>query len=148
MKALLQRVREARVEIEGRTVGRIGHGLLVFLCAEPEDGGAEVARMAGKIAKLRIFEDEAGKMNRSILDVGGEVLVVSQFTLAADVRKGNRPSFIRAAPPALGESLYERFCEAMRSHGLEVQTGRFGAFMLVHLINEGPVTIWLDTALF
>lgn len=146
MKALLQRVLEARVEVAGGTVGAIGPGLLVFLCAEPGDDGGTVARVAAKIARLRIFEDEAGKMNLSVLDTGGEVLVVSQFTLAADIRRGNRPGFSGAAPPDLGERLYLAFCEELRKSGLRVATGRFGARMRVHLVNDGPVTIWVDSA--
>lgn len=145
MKALVQRVSEARVEIEGAVVGAIGRGLLVLVCAEPNDAPAEVDRLARKLANLRIFEDDAGKMNRSLLEIGGGALVVSQFTLAADVRKGNRPSFIGAAPPELGEALYERFCAALAAQGVPVATGSFGACMAVHLINDGPVTIWLDT---
>jgi D-tyrosyl-tRNA(Tyr) deacylase len=141
MMALLQRVSEARVVIAGATVGAIGPGLLVLLCAEPDDTEAVGEKMLAKILKLRIFMDEAGKMNRSVQDVGGGLLVVSQFTLAADTRSGNRPGFTQAAPPALAEHLYERFVESARAQHPQVQTGRFGADMQVHLVNDGPVTI-------
>jgi len=144
MKALLQRVREARVDIGGATVGAIGPGLLVLLCAEPGDTPALAERMLAKILKLRIFADEAGKMNRSVQDVGGGLLVVSQFTLAADTRGGNRPSFTGAAPPALGESLYDHFVASARAAHPRVATGRFGADMQVHLVNDGPVTIPIE----
>ena len=147
MKALVQRVSEASVEVGGRISGAIGRGLLVFVCAEPADGTREVEKLARKVARLRIFEDEAGKMNRSVLEVSGAALVVSQFTLAADLRRGNRPSFIGAAPPELGEALYERFVARLREEGVPVETGVFGAKMAVRLVNDGPVTIWLDTAL-
>ena len=146
MKALVQRVEAAAVEAGGRIAGRIGRGLLVFLCAEPGDGASEVAKLARKIARLRIFEDAQGKMNLALAEVGGAVLVVSQFTLAADIRRGNRPSFAGAAPPELGERLYREFCDALRTEGLPVETGVFGARMKVRLINDGPVTIWMDSA--
>jgi D-tyrosyl-tRNA(Tyr) deacylase len=141
MMALLQRVSEARVVIAGDTVGAIGPGLLVLLCAEPDDTEALGEKMLAKILKLRIFMDEAGKMNRSVQDVGGGLLVVSQFTLAADTRSGNRPGFTQAAPPALAEHLYDRFVESARAQHPQVATGRFGADMQVHLVNDGPVTI-------
>ena len=141
MIALLQRVSEARVEIAGEVVGQIGAGLLVLLCAEPDDTEAVGEKLLAKILKLRIFGDEAGKMNRSLQDIGGGLLVVSQFTLAADTKGGNRPGFTGAAPPALGEALYEAFVKAARSQHALVQTGRFGADMQVHLVNDGPVTI-------
>ncbi|MFN4103618.1 MAG: D-aminoacyl-tRNA deacylase [Tepidimonas sp.] len=144
MKALLQRVRQAHVEVGGETVGAIGPGLLVLLCAEPGDTPAVAERLLGKILKLRIFADAAGKMNRSLQDVGGGLLVVSQFTLAADTRGGNRPSFAGAASPAEGERLYEHFVAAARAGHPQVATGRFGADMQVHLINDGPVTIPLE----
>lgn len=144
MKALLQRVRQARVEVGGETVGAIGPGLLVLLCAERGDTPAVAERLLAKILKLRIFADAAGKMNRSLQDVGGGLLVVSQFTLAADTRGGNRPSFAGAAPPAEGERLYEHFVAAARACHPQVATGRFGADMQVHLINDGPVTIPLE----
>ena len=146
MKALIQRVREARVLVDGETVGEIGRGLLVLVCAVPEDDEGVAVRLATKIAKLRIFEDAAGKMNLSLRDVGGAALVVSQFTLAADTCKGNRPSFIGAAAPEMARALYESFAEALAEQGVPVERGRFGAAMQVHLINDGPVTIWLDSA--
>jgi D-aminoacyl-tRNA deacylase len=146
VKALLQRVSEASVEVDGRVVGAIGKGLLALLGVEAGDGAAEADRLARKVAALRIFEDGAGKMNRSVLEVGGSLLVVSQFTLLADLGKGNRPSFIAAALPAVAEPLYEHFCAHLRAQGLPVATGRFGARMAVRLVNDGPVTIWLDGA--
>ncbi len=146
MKALLQRVSEASVEIDGRVVGAIGKGLLVLLGVEAADGAAQADRLARKVAALRIFEDQAGKMNLSVREVGGSLLVVSQFTLLADLRKGNRPSFIAAALPAVAAPVYEHFCANLRAQGLVVATGRFGARMAVRLINDGPVTIWLDGA--
>jgi D-aminoacyl-tRNA deacylase len=145
VKALLQRVSEARVEVDGEVIGAIGRGLLILLCAEPEDSEADAAALARKIAKLRIFADEAGKMNLSLLDVGGGALAVSQFTLAADLSRGNRPGFSGAAPPELGEARYRQFCDQLAEHGVTVETGRFGAHMAVHLVNDGPVTIWIDT---
>lgn len=141
MIALLQRVSEARVDIAGETVGQIGAGLLVLVCAEPEDTEAVGQKLLAKILKLRIFSDEAGKMNRSVQDVGGGLLIVSQFTLAADTRGGNRPGFTGAALPALGEALYDRFVALARQQHPSVATGRFGADMQVHLVNDGPVTI-------
>jgi D-aminoacyl-tRNA deacylase len=141
MIALLQRVSEARVVIAGETVGEIGHGLLVLVCAEPDDTEAIGEKLLAKILKLRIFSDEQGKMNRIVQDVAGGMLIVSQFTLAADTQSGNRPGFSKAAPPALGEALYDRFVETARRQHPVVQTGRFGADMQVHLINDGPVTI-------
>jgi D-tyrosyl-tRNA(Tyr) deacylase len=139
--ALLQRVAAARVEIAGEVVGAIGRGLLVFVCAEPGDGAPQVQRLADKLLALRIFADEAGRMNRSVRDVGGGVLVVSQFTLAADTRSGNRPGFSAAAPPELGRAIYEELLVALRARHAPVQSGRFGADMQVHLVNDGPVTI-------
>jgi D-aminoacyl-tRNA deacylase len=139
--ALLQRVSQARVDIEGQTVGAIGAGLLVLVCAEPDDTEAVGEKLLAKILKLRIFSDEAGKMNRSVQDAGGGLLIVSQFTLAADTRSGNRPGFTGAAPPALGEALYDRFVAAARAQHPVVETGHFGADMQVHLVNDGPVTI-------
>jgi D-aminoacyl-tRNA deacylase len=141
MIALLQRVSQARVEIAGETVGQIGAGLLVLVCAEPADSETVAQKLLAKILKLRIFADEAGKMNRSVQDVGGGLLVVSQFTLAADTTGGNRPGFTGAAPPALGQALYDRFVELARAQHPLVATGRFGADMQVHLVNDGPVTI-------
>lgn len=145
MKALLQRVSEARVEVDGEVIGAISRGLVILFCAEPEDTEADAAALARKIAKLRIFADEAGKMNLSLLDVGGGALAVSQFTLAADLSRGNRPGFSGAAPPELGEARYRQFCAQLAEHGVTVETGRFGAHMAVHLVNDGPVTIWVDT---
>ena len=144
MKALLQRVAEARVDIAGRTVGAIGPGLLVLLCAERGDGEAQADRMLAKILKLRIFSDDAGKMNRSVQDTAGGLLVVSQFTLAADASGGNRPSFTQAAPPDEGRRLYEYFVARARIAHPEVATGEFGADMQVSLVNDGPVTIPLQ----
>ena len=141
MKALLQRVREARVVVDGSTVGEIGAGLLVLVCAEPEDSEATGERLLAKILKLRIFSDDAGKMNRSVQDVGGGLLIVSQFTLAADTAGGNRPSFTNAAPPELGRHLYEHFVAQARAAHPEVATGEFAADMQVQLVNDGPVTI-------
>lgn len=141
MIALLQRVSQARVDIAGETVGQIGAGLLVLVCAEQADTEAVGQKLLAKILKLRIFSDEAGKMNRSVQDVGGGLLIVSQFTLAADTSGGNRPGFTNAAPPALGEALYDRFVALARQQHPLVQTGRFGADMQVHLTNDGPVTI-------
>ena len=141
MKALIQRVSQAEVRIAGQVTGRIGAGLLVFICAEPQDTPATGERLLAKILKLRIFADGQGKMNRSVQDAAGGLLIVSQFTLAADTRQGNRPSFIGAAPPAQGEALYDAFVtEARRLHP-DVATGRFGANMQVALVNDGPVTI-------
>ena len=141
MIALIQRVTEARVEIAGEVEGRIGAGLLVLLCAEPDDTEAVGEKMLAKILKLRVFGDAAGKMNLSLQDIGGGLLIVSQFTLAADTKSGNRPGFTGAAPPALGEALYDAFVRSARVAHPVVQTGRFGADMRVHLVNEGPVTI-------
>jgi D-aminoacyl-tRNA deacylase len=145
VRAVVQRVREARVTVEGASVGEIGSGLCVLLGISRADGEAEVERLAGKVARLRIFENEEGRFDRSLLDVGGAALVVSQFTLIGDTRKGNRPSFTEAAPPEQAEGLYEVFCDGLRSEGVEVATGSFGARMVVELANEGPVTIVLDS---
>ena len=141
MIALVQRVAQAHVAVGGRTVGAIGQGLLVLVCAEPGDTEAVADKLVHKLLKLRVFADEAGKMNRSLVDVKGGLLVVSQFTLAADTSGGNRPSFTGAAPPALGRHLYERVVATARSAHAEVACGEFGADMQVHLINDGPVTI-------
>ncbi|HEY0823020.1 MAG TPA: D-aminoacyl-tRNA deacylase [Ramlibacter sp.] len=141
MLAVVQRVREAKVVVDGRTVGAIGQGLLVLLCAERGDGEAQADRMLAKLLKLRIFSDDAGKMNRSVQDVGGGLLVVSQFTLAADTSGGNRPSFTNAAAPEEGRRLYAYFVEKARAAHPVVQTGEFAADMQVHLVNDGPVTI-------
>jgi len=145
MKAVVQRVSDAGVAIGGREVGAIGRGLLVLLGVETGDDGATADLLARKIAALRIFEDDAGKMNRSVLEVGGGLLVVSQFTLLADTRKGNRPSFTAAAPPDEAAPAVARFAEALRALGVKVETGVFGARMEVELVNDGPVTIVLDS---
>ena len=141
MISVIQRVREARVVVEGRTVGEIGPGLLVLLCAERGDTDAVAGRLLAKLLKLRIFSDDAGKMNRSVQDTGGGLLVVSQFTLAADTSGGNRPSFTNAAPPDEGRRLYESFVAQARAAHPVVATGAFAADMQVHLVNDGPVTI-------
>jgi D-aminoacyl-tRNA deacylase len=140
----VQRVAWARVVVGGETVDAIGAGLAVLLGVAADDTAAEAERLAGKVARLRIFEDDAGKFDRSLLDTGGEALVVSQFTLIADTAKGNRPSFARAARPEQAEPIYERFCEVLRELGPGVATGVFGARMQVELVNDGPVTIVLD----
>jgi D-tyrosyl-tRNA(Tyr) deacylase len=139
--ALLQRVSQARVEIAGETVGAIGGGLLMLVCAEPEDTPAVASKLVDKVLKLRIFADDQGRMNRSVQDTAGGLLIVSQFTLAADTRGGNRPSFTAAAPPAQGEALYETVLRLARERHPQVACGRFGADMQVHLVNDGPVTI-------
>lgn len=141
MIALIQRVSEARVEIDGRVAGAIDRGLLVLVCAEPADTEAVADRLVHKLLKLRVFSDEAGKMNRSVVDVQGGLLVVSQFTLAADTSGGNRPSFTGAAPPVLGRQLYDRVLATARALHPQVACGEFGADMRVHLVNDGPVTI-------
>lgn len=144
MRALVQRVSEASVTVEGQVVGSCGRGFLVLLGVGPDDDEATAERLWDKISQLRIMDDENGKMNRSLLDVGGSALVISQFTLYADCRRGRRPSFTDAAPPKLGQHLYEHFCNLAER---EVPCGRgiFGAEMQVSLVNDGPVTIWLDT---
>ena len=144
MKALLQRVAEARVVIAGETAGQIGPGLLVLVCAERGDAEAQADKLLAKILKLRIFSDEAGKMNLSVQDVKGGLLVVSQFTLAADASGGNRPSFTGAAAPEDGRRLYDHFVAQARAAHPQVETGRFAADMQVHLVNDGPVTIPLQ----
>ncbi len=141
MLALVQRVAQARVVVDDRVVGEIGAGLLVFVCAEPADTDAHAQRLVDKLLKLRIFGDGAGRMNRSVCDVGGALMVVSQFTLAADTSGGNRPSFTGAAPPEPGRRLYERVLELARAAHPRVAAGEFGAAMQVHLVNDGPVTI-------
>ena len=139
--ALAQRVRQAHVEVAGQTVGAIGPGLLVLLCAEPGDTPAVASRMVDKLLKLRIFSDQAGKMNRSLQDVAGGLLLISQFTLAADVSGGNRPSFTGAAPPALGKALFDEALRLAHERHPLVASGVFGADMQVHLVNDGPVTV-------
>ena len=143
MRALLQRVTFARVTVQEETVGEIGPGLLVLLGVAHGDREQDAATLAAKIAKLRIFNDDAGKLNLSVREAGNAALVVSQFTLYADTSRGNRPSFTGAAPPARAEALYRYFAEQLRVQGLSVQTGRFGADMQVSLLNDGPVTVWL-----
>lgn len=144
MRALVQRVKHAQVAVAGQMIGQTGPGLLVLICAMQGDTPEQAEALAAKIAKLRIFKDETGKMNRALLDTGGGALVVSQFTLAADTRSGNRPSFSSAAPPDQGEALYRHFATALAALGPAVETGEFGADMEVSLINDGPVTIWLE----
>ncbi|WGH79101.1 D-aminoacyl-tRNA deacylase [Jannaschia ovalis] len=144
MRAVLQRVSEARVEIDGAVVGRCGPGMMILVCAMAGDTEANAEALAARIAKLRVFRDAEGRMNRSVLEAGGAALVVSQFTLAADTSRGNRPGFSAAAPPEEGERLYAHFCAALRDAGLAVETGRFGADMAVHLVNDGPVTIQME----
>lgn len=146
MRALVQRVGEATVEVDGEVIGQTGPGLLVLVCAMQGDGNGTAEKLAARVAKLRIFRDDQGRMNRSLLDIGGGALVVSQFTLAADTRTGNRPGFSAAAAPEDGKRLYEHFTHALRDYGLPVETGQFGADMKLRLLNDGPVTIWLDTA--
>ncbi len=146
MRACIQRVSEAHVTVDGAETGRIGRGLVVLLGVGHDDGAAEASWLAEKIVGLRVFEDDAGKMNRSLAEVGGGMLVVSQFTLYGDCRRGRRPSFTDAAPPELAEELYEAFVEVVRRAGIEIATGRFREHMMVSLLNDGPVTLWIDTA--
>ena len=145
MRAVCQRVSSARVTVDGAITGEIGLGLVVLLGVAQGDDAPVAERLASKVARLRIFGDDRGKFDRSVVDVGGSALVVSQFTLIADTRKGNRPSFAAAAPPDVAEPLYERFCAALRKGGITVATGVFGAMMAVELVNDGPVTIVLET---
>lgn len=144
MRAVVQRVSRASVRVDGETVGACGRGLLVLIGARHDDTSESATRLAAKIARLRIFPDENGRFDRSLLDTGGEALVVSQFTLLADTRKGTRPSFTDAAPSEAAEPLVDRFIEALRGEGLTVETGRFGARMEVELVNDGPVTIVVE----
>ena len=144
MRVVLQRVSRAEVRVEGRSVGRIGRGFLILAGLTHTDGEEQLAWMADKVAGLRLFGDAEGKMNLALADVGGAVLVVSQFTLYGDAAKGRRPSFIDAARPEAAEPLYERFVALLRERGLEVATGEFGAMMDVELVNDGPVTLWLE----
>ena len=145
MRAVLQHVTEASVTVDGNVVGNIDAGLLVLLGVEPDDGDEQIRWMGDKCSELRIFEDDAGKMNRSLIDIGGAMLVVSQFTLLGDCRKGRRPSFVGAAPPEHAEKLYDQFVAHVRSRGIEVATGIFRAHMDVALVNDGPVTMLLNT---
>lgn len=144
MRAVVQRVTRASVAVDGTVIGQCGPGLLVLICAMAGDGADAPDKMAARVAKLRIFRDESGRMNRSVRDTGGSALVVSQFTLAADTRSGNRPGFSAAAPPDEGKAAYEAFARALADQGVPVETGRFGADMAVSLTNDGPVTIWLE----
>jgi D-tyrosyl-tRNA(Tyr) deacylase len=144
VRALIQRVTDASVRVEGDVIGQIGPGLLILVCAMDGDDTAKSATLAAKISKLRIFTDEAGKMNRSLLDTGGEALIVSQFTLAADTSRGNRPGFSAAAKSDEGRQLYEAFIADVTALGIKTATGSFGTDMAVSLTNDGPVTIWMD----
>jgi len=144
MRALVQRVTEAKVSVDGSVVGACGPGLMILVCAMQGDDEARARALADKILKLRIFRDEAGKTNRALADVGGEALVVSQFTLAADTSRGNRPGFSAAAPPDQGRALYEVFADHLAAQGVAIGRGVFGAEMQVALVNDGPMTIWLD----
>ncbi|GAB1364253.1 D-aminoacyl-tRNA deacylase [Rhodobacter sp.] len=145
MRAVLQRVARAQVTVDGQIAGRCGPGLMILVCAMQGDADDQPAKLAAKIAKMRIFKDDQGKMNLSVRDIGGSALVISQFTLAADLR-GNRPGFSTAAPPDEGKRLYEAFATALAAEGIPTETGIFGADMAVELVNDGPVTIWIDTA--
>ncbi len=144
MRALLQRVSHASVTVDGQIIGECGAGLLILACAMQGDTEAAADRLAARIAKLRIFRDDAGRMNRAILDTGGSALVISQFTLAADTSRGNRPGFSAAAAPDEGRRLFDHFVHRIAAQGIPVQTGHFGAEMQVSLTNDGPVTIWLE----
>lgn len=146
VRALLQRVSRAAVRADGETIGSIGTGLVVLLGVGRDDDDRVAEALARRVCGLRVFADDEGRTNRSVVDVGGEVLAISQFTLYADTRRGRRPGFTDAAPPEAAERLYRRFVEACRKRGVEVATGRFGAAMAVELVNDGPFTIWLDTA--
>ena len=146
MRVLLQRVSEASVAVPGEVVSTIEGGYLVLLGVAAEDGEEQADALARKVAALRVFADGEGKMNLNLAQAGGSALVVSQFTLCADLSRGNRPGFSRAAPPEAAEALYQHFCARLREHGVPVQTGRFGTEMDVRLVNAGPVTIWIDTA--
>ena len=144
MRALLQRVSHGKVSVEGKSIAEIEHGFVILLGVGEGDGEAEIDCLVKKIAQLRVFEDEQGKMNLSLLDVGGEAIVVSQFTLYADTRKGRRPSFIHAAPPEIASPLVDKFVDVLAAQGVKTQSGEFGANMLVEIDNDGPVTIWLE----
>lgn len=144
MRALIQRVTEASVKVDGELIGEIGDGLLVLVCAMQGDDDTKPAQLAAKLSKLRIFKDDAGKMNLALKDTGGAALIVSQFTLAADTSRGNRPGFSMAAPPAEGERLYELFKSEVAALGIPTACGQFGADMKVSLLNDGPVTVWVE----
>jgi len=144
MRVVLQCVSQGRVSVGGQTIAEIGPGIVILLGIGPQDGEEQLNYLVDKIVNLRIFEDDQGKINLSLLDIKGEAIVVSQFTLYADTRKGRRPSFTDAAPPEIARPLVEQFAAAMRSHGIATQTGEFGAHMLVEISNDGPVTIWLE----
>ena len=144
MRALIQRVTKASVSVDGQVIGGTGPGLRVLICAMKGDSEVQADQLAAKIAKLRIFRDDEGRMNRSVRDIGGTALVVSQFTLAADTSRGNRPGFSTAAAPVEGERLYEYFAQRLAAEDVPVDTGRFGADMAVELVNDGPVTIWME----
>ena len=145
MRAVIQRVSQAKVVVDDNTVGQIGKGFMILLGVHEQDTQTDVDYLVGKISKLRVFEDDQQKMNRSIIDVGGEILSISQFTLFADTKKGNRPSFVQAAKPDVAIPLYEAFNEGLRQTGIPVETGIFGADMKCHLVNDGPVTIIIDS---
>ena len=145
MRALIQRVTQANVDVDGKTVGQTGPGLLILVCAMPDDDADTAKALALKISKLRIFKDGNGKMNHSLVQSGGSALVVSQFTLAADTSRGNRPGFSNAAAPDMAKTLYLQFAHYLRDLGIATETGQFGADMSVSLVNDGPVTLWLDT---
>lgn len=145
MRLVIQKVKQAAVHVDGSLVGEIGHGLLLYVGFTHEDQDQDLDYGIRKLLNLRIFEDEQGKMNLSLLDVGGQILSVSQFTLYGDIKKGNRPSFTQAAKPEMARQLYDRFNQKLADQGMEVQTGEFGAMMEVSSINDGPVTIWLDS---
>jgi len=144
MRVVVQRVEKGKVNVDDHTVAEIGRGVVILLGIGPDDGEEQARYLAEKIANLRIFADEEGKTNLSLLDIGGEAIIVSQFTLYADTRKGRRPSFVKAAPPEVAEPLVERFAGLMGAQGVPTQTGQFGAKMLVEIFNDGPVTIWME----
>ncbi|WP_170758542.1 D-aminoacyl-tRNA deacylase [Ruegeria lacuscaerulensis] len=145
MRAVLQRVSHAKVSVDGRVIGQSGPGLMILVCAMLGDDEQKAEQLAAKVSKLRIFKDDAGKMNRSVVDIGGSALVISQFTLAADTSRGNRPGFSQAAAPDVGKHLYEFFASRLQEQGISVETGEFGADMAVELVNDGPVTIWMES---
>ncbi|MFY2825785.1 D-aminoacyl-tRNA deacylase [Ruegeria sp. MALMAid1280] len=145
MRAVLQRVSRASVSVGGQVIGQTGPGLMILVCAMQGDDETKADQLAAKVSKLRIFKDDAGKMNRSVKDIEGSALVISQFTLAADTSRGNRPGFSEAAAPDLGKHLYEVFAQRLAAHGVPVETGEFGADMAVELVNDGPVTIWVES---